>query len=127
MVFEWLAARRRRKILRHPFPDAWEEVLSQNVAHYGALGGLESREALARWIDVCGRAFGDLRSQVNQGNQTFLDEYGATSIIRTRIRTRRRAPECRRLIIRDCSAGTGAGSGRRPATWLPPHHDSRAG
>ncbi len=37
MLLEWMRERRRRKWLARPFPALWEEVLSSNVAHYGAL------------------------------------------------------------------------------------------
>ncbi len=42
MLFRWMRERRHRKWLRRPIPAAWEEVLSRNVAHYGAL---EAEEA----------------------------------------------------------------------------------
>ena len=40
---------------------------------------LGSREALARWADVCGREFLALRRRVEHGRKTFLNEYGATN------------------------------------------------
>jgi Mlc titration factor MtfA (ptsG expression regulator) len=34
MILSWLRARRRRKILATPFPDAWLPYLEHNLAHY---------------------------------------------------------------------------------------------
>jgi Mlc titration factor MtfA (ptsG expression regulator) len=34
IILEWLRARRRRKILATPFPDAWLPYLEGNLAHY---------------------------------------------------------------------------------------------
>ena len=33
----WLKERRRRKWLEEEFPQAWQEILKQNVVHYGQL------------------------------------------------------------------------------------------
>ena len=36
-MFRWLTERRRRKLVRTPFPAAWEELLRRNITHYGML------------------------------------------------------------------------------------------
>ena len=36
-MFRWLTERRRRKLVRTPFPAAWEEILRRNITHYGML------------------------------------------------------------------------------------------
>ena len=36
-MFNWLRKRRRRKILHTPFPQAWRDILSEMVTHYGYL------------------------------------------------------------------------------------------
>ena len=41
MVFDWLRRRRWARIRSEPFPDAWEEILRQNVWHYAALSEAE--------------------------------------------------------------------------------------
>jgi Mlc titration factor MtfA (ptsG expression regulator) len=33
-MFHWLTDRRRRKLTEAPFPEAWEEIVKRNVAHY---------------------------------------------------------------------------------------------
>jgi MtfA peptidase len=42
-MFHWLTDRRRRHILEHPFPPAWQEVLERNVAAYRRLDDGEQR------------------------------------------------------------------------------------
>lgn len=37
MLFSWLRARRRRKLLAEPFPIRWLEFLNRNVRHYALL------------------------------------------------------------------------------------------
>ena len=37
MLFSWLRARRRRKLLAEPFPIRWAEFLDRNVGHYPLL------------------------------------------------------------------------------------------
>jgi len=37
MLFSWISARRRRKLLADPFPSWWEGYLTRNVAHYALL------------------------------------------------------------------------------------------
>ena len=37
MIFMWLRARRRRRILAQPFPDQWESVLSKSVSFWPQL------------------------------------------------------------------------------------------
>jgi MtfA peptidase len=37
MLFSWLRARRRRKLLAEPFPVRWEAILDRNVGHYPLL------------------------------------------------------------------------------------------
>jgi Mlc titration factor MtfA (ptsG expression regulator) len=41
MAFHWLRERRRRKILRRPFPDAWRAILQSNNAQFGRLDAAE--------------------------------------------------------------------------------------
>jgi len=36
-VFHWFTKRRRKNLVRAPFPAEWEEFLRRNVAHYGLL------------------------------------------------------------------------------------------
>jgi len=36
-MFRWLTERRRARLLEHPFPDAWEDILEENVAAYELL------------------------------------------------------------------------------------------
>jgi MtfA peptidase len=40
-MFQWLANRRREKLMESPFPPAWEEILQNNVAHYCMLEDAE--------------------------------------------------------------------------------------
>lgn len=40
----WLQEHRRRKILEHPFPDAWNAILERNVAHWRLLSPAERAE-----------------------------------------------------------------------------------
>jgi Mlc titration factor MtfA (ptsG expression regulator) len=42
-MFHWLTERRRRHILGHPFPPAWEQILDHNVAAYRRLDDAERR------------------------------------------------------------------------------------
>jgi Mlc titration factor MtfA (ptsG expression regulator) len=37
MIFSWLRARRRRKLLTEPFPIRWAGILERNVGHYARL------------------------------------------------------------------------------------------
>lgn len=41
MLFRWLTERRRKEILTHPFPESWEKILQENVAHYRKLNRAE--------------------------------------------------------------------------------------
>ena len=41
MLFSWLRARRRRKLLTEPFPIRWLPFLERNVGHYSALSPIE--------------------------------------------------------------------------------------
>mgnify|MGYP001458129504 CR=1 FL=1 len=50
-MFRWIAARRRRKLTRMPFPAAWEDVIRRNVAHYCMLEDAE-RSRLRALIQV---------------------------------------------------------------------------
>ena len=50
-MLQWLANRRRKKILKAPFPPAWEEILQHNVAHYCMLED-EERTRLRALIQV---------------------------------------------------------------------------
>jgi Mlc titration factor MtfA (ptsG expression regulator) len=36
-MFQWLTDRRRKKLLEEPFPEAWEDILEENVAAYELL------------------------------------------------------------------------------------------
>ncbi|MBI4634477.1 MAG: zinc-dependent peptidase [Deltaproteobacteria bacterium] len=40
-MFHWLSGRRRKKLTRAPFPDAWEDILRRNIAHYCMLDDTE--------------------------------------------------------------------------------------
>jgi len=70
---------------RHP--DRGHDVVYHEFAHKldmldGAADGtpvLASREALARWVDVCAREYNDLRTSVSRNKKTFLNAYGATN------------------------------------------------
>jgi len=41
VLFEWLAKRRRKKLMAAPFPEAWEDIVRRNVGHYCMLNGVE--------------------------------------------------------------------------------------
>lgn len=41
MLFSWLRARRRRKILAEPFPIRWSGIIDRNVGHYARLSAPE--------------------------------------------------------------------------------------
>lgn len=41
MIFSWLRARRRRKLLARPFPPEWQAILESNLAHYRYLSPAE--------------------------------------------------------------------------------------
>src|SRR4051794_36102245 len=41
MIFSWLRARRRRKLLAEPFPSWWQPHLDRNVGHYAILSPAE--------------------------------------------------------------------------------------
>ena len=47
----WRRARRRRRLLAEPFPDAWPGILEANVAHYGRLEE-EERARLRDFVKV---------------------------------------------------------------------------
>jgi hypothetical protein len=40
-VFRWFADRRRKKLIKAPFPSTWEEIIQHNVAHYCMLDDAE--------------------------------------------------------------------------------------
>jgi Mlc titration factor MtfA (ptsG expression regulator) len=40
-MFQWLSNHRRKKLMRAPFPPAWEEIVQHNVAHYCMLDDAE--------------------------------------------------------------------------------------
>lgn len=40
-MFQWLTNRRRKKLMKAPFPPEWEEVIQRNVAHYCMLDDAE--------------------------------------------------------------------------------------
>lgn len=48
---QWLRARRRRRILAEPFPEAWRAVLERNVAHYSELDETE-QQTLRDFVQV---------------------------------------------------------------------------
>jgi len=70
---------------RHP--EQGHDVVYHEFAHKldmldGAADGtppLGSRQAVARWVEVCGTAFNALRERVDKGQSTFIDAYGATN------------------------------------------------
>jgi MtfA peptidase len=43
VIFDWLDERRRKKVLAVPFPEAWAQVLSRNMVHFGLLDADERR------------------------------------------------------------------------------------
>jgi Mlc titration factor MtfA (ptsG expression regulator) len=51
MVFRWLTERRRNKLLEQPFPEAWEDILEENVAAYELLED-EEQERLRELVTV---------------------------------------------------------------------------
>ncbi|GIW83269.1 MAG: hypothetical protein KatS3mg105_5076 [Gemmatales bacterium] len=51
MIFGWLKERRRRRILSSPFPDQWNRLIEQNVAHARQLTD-EQRKKLRRLVQV---------------------------------------------------------------------------
>ncbi|OWK43795.1 zinc-dependent peptidase [Fimbriiglobus ruber] len=64
-MFNWLRARRRRKLLAEPFPSWWEAILRRNVGHYDHLSPAEQAKlrditrilvAEKRW-EGCGGVF----------------------------------------------------------------------
>ena len=40
-MFNWLNDLRRKKLTEAPFPDAWEAIITRNVAHYCMLDEIE--------------------------------------------------------------------------------------
>ena len=40
---------------------------------------LGSKEEYERWLEVCSRVFTDLKSKVEKGDKTLIDDYGATN------------------------------------------------
>jgi len=48
---KWLRARRRRRILQSPFPDAWRRVIDENVAHYPELTS-DEQQRLRDFVQV---------------------------------------------------------------------------
>lgn len=44
MVWNWLAARRRRAILETPFPEDWVRYIRRNMAHYAQLSADEQQQ-----------------------------------------------------------------------------------
>jgi len=40
-MFGWFTNRRRKKLMKNPFPPAWEEIIQHNVAHYCMLEDAE--------------------------------------------------------------------------------------
>ena len=70
---------------RHP--EQGHDVVYHEFAHKldmqdGAADGtppLATREEMARWVAVCEKEFLELKSRVERGRKTFLNEYGATN------------------------------------------------
>jgi Mlc titration factor MtfA (ptsG expression regulator) len=68
-------------------PETGHNVVYHEFAHKldmldGAADGtppLGSRDAMKRWVNVCGQQFLRLRERVAKGQPTFLDAYGATN------------------------------------------------
>lgn len=50
-MFGWITERRRRHLEAEPFPEAWEEILKQNMGHYRLLDDGE-REHLRKLVQV---------------------------------------------------------------------------
>jgi Mlc titration factor MtfA (ptsG expression regulator) len=50
-MFSWFADRRRKKLIREPFPPEWEDIIQRNVAHYCMLDDAE-RTHLRELIQV---------------------------------------------------------------------------
>lgn len=47
-MFDWFAKKRRRKIIKTPFPSQWEAILHAGMAHYKMLDGDEQRRLRER-------------------------------------------------------------------------------
>ncbi len=73
MIFSWLRARRRRGIVRQPFPDAWLGHLRRNVAHYDYL----AEDEQARLRDDL-RIFAAEKEWEGCGGLTITDEIKVT-------------------------------------------------
>jgi len=50
-MFSLITSRRRRKLTAAPFPSAWEDIIRQNVAHFGMLENAE-RDQLRALVQV---------------------------------------------------------------------------
>ncbi len=50
-MFRWFRERRRTKVLKHPFPSEWENIMYANVAHYRVLDAAE-RKMLRKTVQV---------------------------------------------------------------------------
>ncbi len=50
-MFSWFVNRRRKKLIKAPFPATWEDILQSNVAHYCMLDDIE-RSRLRELIQV---------------------------------------------------------------------------
>lgn len=81
VILVWDAVRHQA---RHP--EAGHNVVYHEFAHKLDMldGGADGtppleRGKLARWVEVCERAFSKLRERVAAGRPTFLDAYGATN------------------------------------------------
>jgi Mlc titration factor MtfA (ptsG expression regulator) len=73
MIFSWLRARRRRRLVRQPFPAAWLGYLRRNVAHYDYLS--EGEQAVLR-DDL--RIFAAEKNWEGCGGLTVTDEIKVT-------------------------------------------------
>jgi Mlc titration factor MtfA (ptsG expression regulator) len=51
MIFDWLARRRRARILETPFPAGWEAIVQRNVAHWNLLDD-DERARLLQLVQV---------------------------------------------------------------------------
>lgn len=82
VILVWDAVQRHA---RHP--EAGHNVVYHEFAHKldmldGSADGtppIGSRADMKRWVEVCERAFLELRERVGGGKRTFLDAYGATN------------------------------------------------
>ena len=46
-MLNWLKIRRRKRILRAPWPSSWNSILTNNVAHFKGLSSIEKNKLQA--------------------------------------------------------------------------------